>query len=68
MNDGSGFFVGMFLGSVFATLIAFLYIPSLPWVIERNTRAAMKEAYDRGHADAVITDDEMVQFRWKEKQ
>lgn len=68
MSDGSGFFVGMVMGCVLGTLIGFLHIPSIPWVIEQNTRAAMKEAYDRGHADAVITDDEMIQFRWKEKQ
>lgn len=66
MNDGSGFFVGLMLGSVVATLIAFLYVPTLPWVVEKNTRSAMKEAYDRGYADAVIADDEKVQFKWKE--
>lgn len=66
MNDGSGFFVGLMLGCVVATLIALLYIPTLPWVIESNTRTTMKQAYDRGYADAVITADEKVQFKWKE--
>lgn len=66
VNDGSGFFVGLTLGSVGATLIAFLYIPTIPWVVELNTRTVMKQAYDRGYADAVITDDEKVQFKWKE--
>jgi len=68
VNDGSGFFVGLMMGSVLATLIAFLYIPTLPWVVEKNTRSVMKQAYDRGYADAVITDNEKVQFKWKEKQ
>ena len=66
VNDGSGFFVGLTMGAILATLIAFLYIPRMPWVVELNTRTVMKQAYDRGYADAVITDDEKVGFRWKE--
>jgi hypothetical protein len=65
VSDGSGFFVGLMMGSIAATLIALVYVPHLPWVVEQNTRSTMKEAYDRGYADAVITDDEMVQFKWK---
>lgn len=67
MNDGSGFFIGLMMGAIIATLIALLYAPDLPWVVEQNTRATMKEAYDRGYADAIITDNEKVQFKWKEK-
>lgn len=66
MNDGSGFFAGITLGWIGGTLTALLYIPTIPWVVESNTRTVMKQAYDRGYADAVITDDEKVQFKWKE--